>query len=102
MILEVIRLQSLITQLPRSYMSEFQIFECDSHIKFKIGQSAQQEFGMQVIKIIAFEPELIENVITQWEDEERKKCNGKIYRIAAFVRSGINCKKNKNENKYTA
>lgn len=37
---------------------------------FKEGQYVQQEFGTQVMKIIGFEPEFIENVITQWEDKE--------------------------------
>ena len=45
---------------------------------FKIGQHVQQEFGIQVMKIIAFEPELIENVITQWEDEEGTIVTGKF------------------------
>nr|WP_294781096.1 hypothetical protein [uncultured Flavobacterium sp.] len=39
-------------------------------MKFKKGQEVRQEFGGPVMKIIGFEPELIENVITQWEDEE--------------------------------
>ncbi|MDR7370217.1 hypothetical protein [Flavobacterium aquidurense] len=37
---------------------------------FKKGQNVQQEFGGQVMKVIGFEPELIENVLTQWEDEQ--------------------------------
>ena len=37
---------------------------------FKIGDKVQQEFGSQVMEIIGFEPELIENVLTQWEDVE--------------------------------
>ena len=36
--------------------------------RFKKGQKVQQEFGSQVMTIIGFEPEMIENVITQWED----------------------------------
>lgn len=39
-------------------------------IMFHEGQNVQQEFGNQIMKIIGFEPDLIENVITQWEDEE--------------------------------
>lgn len=39
-------------------------------IMFHEGQNVQQKFGNQIMKIIGFEPDLIENVITQWEDEE--------------------------------
>ncbi|RZJ31989.1 MAG: hypothetical protein EOO48_00365 [Flavobacterium sp.] len=35
----------------------------------KKGQKVQQEFGSQIMEIVGFEPELVENVITQWEDE---------------------------------
>ncbi len=45
---------------------------------FKKGQIVQQEFGNQVMKVIGFEPELIENVITQWEDEEGTIVTGKF------------------------
>lgn len=45
---------------------------------FKKGQNVQQEFGIQVMKVIGFEPELIENVITQWEDEEGTIVTGKF------------------------
>lgn len=37
---------------------------------FTKGQNVQQEFGGQIMKVIGFEPDLIENVITQWEDQE--------------------------------
>ncbi|MCV2485062.1 hypothetical protein OD917_09020 [Flavobacterium sp. SH_e] len=39
-------------------------------IMLKKGQQVRQEFGGPVRKVIGFEPELIENVITQWEDEQ--------------------------------
>jgi hypothetical protein len=45
---------------------------------FREGQNVQQEFGNQVMKVIGFEPELIENVITQWEDEEGTVVTGKF------------------------
>jgi hypothetical protein len=45
---------------------------------FKIGQKVQQEFSIQVMKIIDFEPDLIENVITQWEDGEGTIVTGKF------------------------
>ena len=45
---------------------------------FKKGQNVQQEFGNQVMKVIGFEPELIENVITQWEDDEGTVITGKF------------------------
>lgn len=35
----------------------------------KIVQRVKQEFGNQVMEVIGFEPEFVENVITQWEDE---------------------------------
>lgn len=45
---------------------------------FKKGQKVQQQFGHQVMEFIGFEPELIENVITQWEDEEGTIVTGKF------------------------
>ncbi|WP_426485232.1 hypothetical protein [Flavobacterium sp. 2] len=39
-------------------------------IMLKKGQEVRQEFGGPVMKVIGFEPDLIENVITQWEDEQ--------------------------------
>ncbi|KVV16269.1 hypothetical protein ACRASX_15280 [Flavobacterium sp. TMP13] len=36
---------------------------------FEKGQLVQQEFSAQIMEIIGFEPEFIENVVTQWEDE---------------------------------
>lgn len=47
-------------------------------IMFKRGQKVQQEFGNQIMEVIGFEPELIENVITQWEDEEGTIVTGKF------------------------
>lgn len=35
----------------------------------KIGQKVKQEFGSQIMEVIGFEPDFVENVITQWEDE---------------------------------
>lgn len=46
--------------------------------RFKKGQDVQQEFGGPVMKVIGFEPELIENVITQWEDEQGTVITGKF------------------------
>jgi uncharacterized protein YodC (DUF2158 family) len=45
---------------------------------FKEGQDVKQEFGGPVMKVIGFEPELIENVITQWEDDEGTIITGKF------------------------
>ena len=45
---------------------------------FKKGQDVKQEFGGPIMKVIGFEPELIENVITQWEDEEGTIITGKF------------------------
>jgi len=36
----------------------------------QIGQKVKEEFGSQVMEVIGLEPELVENVITQWEDIE--------------------------------
>ena len=47
-------------------------------ISLKIGQEVRQEFGSQVMKVIGFEPDFIENVITQWEDEEGTIVTGKF------------------------
>lgn len=48
------------------------------HTSFKKNQEVRQEFGGPVMKVIGFEPELIENVITQWEDEEGTIITGKF------------------------
>ena len=37
---------------------------------FSKGQKVQEEFGAQIMEVIGFEPELIENVITRWEDAD--------------------------------
>lgn len=36
----------------------------------KIGQKVHKGFGTQIMEVVGFEPELIENVLTQWEDTE--------------------------------
>jgi len=36
----------------------------------KIGQKVHKGFGTQVMEVIGFEPDLIENVLTQWEDAD--------------------------------
>lgn len=46
--------------------------------KFKKGQEVKQEFGGPIMKVIDFEPELIENIITQWEDEQGTIITGKF------------------------
>lgn len=46
--------------------------------KFKKGQDVKQEFGGPIMKVIGFEPELIENIITQWEDDEGTLITGKF------------------------
>ncbi|WP_264538514.1 hypothetical protein [Flavobacterium sp. N1736] len=45
---------------------------------FKEGENVRQEFGTQIMKVVGFEPELIENVITQWEDELGNIMTGKF------------------------
>lgn len=34
-----------------------------------IGQKVKQEFGTRIMVVIGTEPDLIENIITRWEDE---------------------------------
>lgn len=45
---------------------------------FTKGQKVLQEFGNQIMTVIGFEPDLIENIITQWEDEEGNIVTGKF------------------------
>ncbi|GAA6765484.1 hypothetical protein [Flavobacterium johnsoniae] len=45
---------------------------------FKKGEKVQQEFGGQVMKVIGFEPDLIENVVKEWEDEDGTIVKGKF------------------------
>ena len=44
----------------------------------KINDTVEREFGGQQMKIIGFEPELVENVIAQWEDEDGNVFTGKF------------------------
>lgn len=37
---------------------------------FHIGQKVQRQFSNQIMEVVGFEPELIENVLTKWEDED--------------------------------
>jgi uncharacterized protein YodC (DUF2158 family) len=46
--------------------------------KFKEGDFVRQEFGGPVMQVVGFEPELIENVITQWEDQEGAQITAKF------------------------
>ena len=45
---------------------------------FKKGQIVRQEFGGPIMEVVGFEPDLIENVITQWEDELGTIITGKF------------------------
>lgn len=47
-------------------------------IMFTKGQKVQQEFSNQVMEVIGFQPELIENVITQWKDKAGTIITGKF------------------------
>ena len=42
------------------------------------GQKVQQEFGGPIMVVIGYEPELIENVITEWEDDLGNVLTGKF------------------------
>lgn len=44
----------------------------------KIGQKVRQEFGGVVMEITGFAPELVENVIVQWEDQDGNILTGKF------------------------
>lgn len=35
----------------------------------RVGQKVKQEYNTQIMEIIGFDPEFIENVITKWEDD---------------------------------
>lgn len=43
-----------------------------------IFKKGQQEFGMQVMEIIAYEPDLIENAVTRREDRQGTAAAGKF------------------------
>ena len=58
-------------------ISEAQYHTQSSH-GFSIGDTVHQEFGSQAMTVIAFEPNLVENVITQWEDELGNVITGKF------------------------
>lgn len=45
---------------------------------FNKGQKVQQEFGGPIMVVIGFEPELIENVITEWQDDLGNVLTGKF------------------------
>lgn len=42
------------------------------------GQKVQQEFGGPIMVVIGNEPELIENIITEWEDDLGNVLTGKF------------------------
>lgn len=44
----------------------------------KINDIVMRELGGQQMKIIALDPELVENVITEWEDEAGNIFTGKF------------------------
>jgi len=37
---------------------------------FKKGQKVREAFGAQVMEVVGYEAELIENVVTQWQDPQ--------------------------------
>lgn len=37
---------------------------------FTKGQIVKQEFGTQKMKIVDFDNDLVENVVTEWEDDQ--------------------------------
>lgn len=53
----------------------------EATITLKKGQKVQQEFGGPTMIVTGFEPDLIENIITEWEDELGNKFTGKFMEI---------------------
>ncbi len=47
-------------------------------IRFTIGQKVQRTFGGPVMEVVGLEPELIENILTQWEDEDGNIITAKL------------------------
>ncbi len=70
-------LDKVLELLESDEISEAQYHTQNSH-GFSIGDIVHQEFGSQAMTVIAFEPELVENVITQWEDELGNVITGKF------------------------
>lgn len=50
-------------------------------IEYKVGQKVKLQLRDQVMEIIGFEPEFIENVITQWENEDGSIATGKFMEL---------------------
>ena len=46
--------------------------------KFNKGQYVRQDFGGPIMTVVGFDQELIENVITQWEDDQATIITGKF------------------------
>lgn len=45
---------------------------------FKKGQIVKQEFGTQEMKIVDFDNDLVENVVTEWEDGAGNRITAKF------------------------
>ncbi len=45
---------------------------------YKKGQKVKLELSTQIMEVIGFEPDFIENILTQWEDEEGNIIKGKF------------------------
>jgi hypothetical protein len=45
---------------------------------FTIGQKVQRDFGGPIMEVVGLEPDLIENVLTQWEDEDGNIITAKL------------------------
>ncbi|MBP4142017.1 hypothetical protein J3S90_09395 [Flavobacterium sp. P4023] len=50
-------------------------------IEYKVGQKVKLQLRDQVMEIIGFEPAFIENVITQWENEDGSIATGKFMEL---------------------
>lgn len=48
------------------------------NFSMQVGQKVRQEFGVVVMEIVDFEPDLVENVIVRWEDPEGNIITGKF------------------------
>ncbi|WP_432221929.1 hypothetical protein ACRASX_15770 [Flavobacterium sp. TMP13] len=45
---------------------------------FKKGQKVKLKLTHQIMEVIGFEPEFIENILTEWEDDEGTIIKGKF------------------------
>jgi hypothetical protein len=57
---------------------------------FQKGQKVKQEFGGPVMVVVGFEPDFIENIITEWEDDDGNIITGKFMEAQLIAADDIN------------